>query len=389
MDIIVLASELSSTRGGIEKSLFDICRGLDQKGHNITLLYEKPGDQLIEYQKFCKHLYQVNSYRISRQNPFIFLTELTQIKRRFPVERNYIIYSSQYYNFFFASLLAFLSKSPLVCHLRLPPPTHLKFRLNNIFTVIKERSVLNRVTQFIAVSNSTKNAWIKELNLSEEKFDVVYNGIDLGIFKSSEDYDAVKARWENRKDKKIISYVGRIDRHKGVEVIIKALALLGEKRKDIELLIAGKGVLDGENYTDSLSKLADSLGVGENTRFVGHLANPVALYQASDITVVPSIWAEPFGRVVIESMACQTPVIASNIGGIPEAITDSFSHHLFEPGDEKDLARIIEEIIDWRETLPDLGERCRNKILEKFQLESALVEVEQSLLRACSKIYDQ
>ena len=62
------------------------------------------------------------------------------------------------------------------------------------------------------------------------------------------------------------------------------------------------------------------------------------LLRASDVTVLPSIWSEPFGRIAIESMACETPVVASRVGGIPEILTGEFAEGLFEPGSSTDLA---------------------------------------------------
>lgn len=143
---------------------------------------------------------------------------------------------------------------------------------------------------------------------------------------------------EYSRTKKVIVYVGRLDQHKGVETLIKALAILKQQRSDLQLVIAGKSVLESEDYEQSLHDLVSKLGLETDVLFPGYAKSPVSLYQLSDVMVLPSIWAEPFGRTIIESFACGTPVVASRTGGIPEALSNEFRKFLFSPGDEQDLA---------------------------------------------------
>ena len=131
-----------------------------------------------------------------------------------------------------------------------------------------------------------------------------------------------------------------------------------------------------------MEQLARSLGVEKQVRFLGHLSNPVPLYQISDITVLPSIWSEPFGRSIIESLACGAPVIASRVGGIPEILTGELADNLVTAKDEQALAKRISEVIDWRETDPGYGQRCSDHVFNKFSLESMISGVEKTLLKA-------
>jgi glycosyltransferase involved in cell wall biosynthesis len=115
--------------------------------------------------------------------------------------------------------------------------------------------------------------------------------------------------------------------------------------------------------------------------FLGYIANIVSIYQISDVTVLPSVWSEPFGRTIIESMACGTPVVASRTGGIPEILTGEFESSLFEPKDERDLADKLNTIMNWRDTNTQLGERCRNHVLSKFTLDKMVDGIERVLLK--------
>lgn len=87
------------------------------------------------------------------------------------------------------------------------------------------------------------------------------------------------------------------------------------------LLIAGKPVVQGEDYQKSLEQLSTELGIENQVAFLGHVSNATSVYCVSDDTVLPSKWSEPFRLVIVESMACGTAVVASRIGGISEILT--------------------------------------------------------------------
>lgn len=180
--------------------------------------------------------------------------------------------------------------------------------------------------------------------------------------------------------------MGRLDRYKGVETLIRASALLLKHNVNMKLLIAGKPLRhpnpeEGEKYKQSLEQLSTDLGVEKYVDFLGHVTNTISLYQVSDVTVLPSLWAEPFGRTIIESMACGTPVVASRTGGIPEILTGEFQCGLFEPGNEQSLSDALNQMINWRDRAPEFGERCRKHVLDKFSLDRTVAEIEKVLLR--------
>ena len=105
-------------------------------------------------------------------------------------------------------------------------------------------------------------------------------------------------------ESRVISYVGRLDREKGVETLLKAFALVQKSNINAKLLIAGKPLSTQQEYKNFLEQLAVDLGIQESVNFLGQIANTASLYQASDVTVLPSLWSEPFGRTTIEAMAC-------------------------------------------------------------------------------------
>lgn len=133
-------------------------------------------------------------------------------------------------------------------------------------------------------------------------------------------------------------------------------------------------------YLRSLIQLTDSEGVSDQVEFVGHLANPISLYQASDVNVLPSIWSEPCSLGLFESLACGVPKIASRMGGNPEILAGEFADYLFEPGDAEDLAECLDRVLDWREKDPTLGIRCRQYVSDHFSYEKLIDGIEKNLL---------
>lgn len=368
MHIIALASYLSSKRGGLEISLLDVCRSLAERGHTITLVYEQEGDQLESYQQFCRQLIKVSGYRISPK----FLFDVYKIG----IDQDTIIYSNQYDNFFFAATLSRLRGVPLACHLRLHASTEDLWPKR-----VKQSLTLKGIDRCIAISQAVKVDWIEKLGIPGDRIDVVFNGIHPDAFTMPESLASVRQQWGLPETAKVISYAGRLETCKGIETLLKSFALLLKSGREARLLIAGKPLISGDEYRDSLQQLARDLGVSEHVQFLGHVSNTQALYQASDITVLPSLWLEAFGRVVIEAMACGTPVVASRVGGIPEILTGEFQPWLVEPDNAQELCDRLQHLLDWRETDPSLSQRCREHVVRNFNLERTINGVEDILLK--------
>ena len=157
MKILVLENEPSSSRGGQEWSLLDVCSGLAQRGHDIHLIYTEDGDLLKSYKKFCKSLTKVRRYLVDvkggRRNKVISLIDywLCSILPVLKISPD-VVYINQCKDAFFGGTIAQLKGVPLVCHLRLFPPK--KF-------LPQIRPWLKSVTHFIAVSESIRSHCLK------------------------------------------------------------------------------------------------------------------------------------------------------------------------------------------------------------------------------------
>jgi glycosyltransferase involved in cell wall biosynthesis len=108
----------------------------------------------------------------------------------------------------------------------------------------------------------------------------------------------------------------------------------------------------------------------------------IEYYDRSDIMLVPSLWAEPFGLVVAEAMARELPVIGSKVGGPAEILTHDTDGLLTEPGDERALAAVLKDLVANPDKRKRLGEAAKATVQARFTIEENARRVEQHLLKA-------
>jgi glycosyltransferase involved in cell wall biosynthesis len=165
-----------------------------------------------------------------------------------------------------------------------------------------------------------------------------------------------------------ILYIGRLKWLKGVHVLIKAFRDL--KCKNVKLHIVGRGPEE-----EKLKKLA---GLDMRIIFHGFVSEikKQELLQKANITVIPSLWPEPFPMTALESLQRGIPVIASKIGGLPEIVKDEYNGKLFEPGNFEELKRIINELINDGETIRKMGKNAVESIT-RYKLDEHLAKLEK------------
>ena len=378
MKILVLENEPSSRRGGQEWCLLDVCRGLAQRGHEIHLAYNTDGDFLTTYQEFCKSLVKVRSYRISkvrrkklRSSIAWLLSILRGLKTPFDV-----IYVNGCGDNFFGGTLAQIKGAPLVSHLHFIPPQGRVFD-GEIGTGLKS------VTRFITVSEATRTSYIKA-GFDPKTIEVVYNGIDQERFVLKDDRPQTRRALGLPLGAFVVIYAGRIDRPKNIEMLLEAFARLGLTAQQARLLIVGGPLLHktpeaAENYVQELLSLCDKLAIGNSVHWLGRRADLPELFRAADVSVLPSMQPETFGRVLVESMACGTPALGLRFGAIPEVLSGEFERFQIDVGDVSGLANLLQSLNGWQQHDPTLGQRCRAYVEEYFAMERMVEGVEKVL----------
>ena len=174
---------------------------------------------------------------------------------------------------------------------------------------------------------------------------------------------------------------------KGVEVAVDALhRLKGSANGDgrsWQLSLAGAG---NSNHVSKLKKKVAKLGLSNQVHFLGYIPQDdlPSLYRDHGILLVPSLWEEPFGRVVIEGMASSCLVLASHRGALPEIVRHGESGILFSPGDAQELASWLGHAAKNPEWASSITSYAHQYALREFNFEKMMTKVENLLWKVAS-----
>jgi D-inositol-3-phosphate glycosyltransferase len=198
----------------------------------------------------------------------------------------------------------------------------------------EERQVAQTCHRIIAATENEKIALFRFYDVPPEKVSVIPCGVNFSVFKPMD--KAVARQNLGLKEGKIILFVGRIERLKGIDRIINALPFLGDIKPQV-IVVGEDGNRPGE--VQKLKALAENLGVGQFITFRGvvdHEQLPL-YYNAADVCAFPSFY-ESFGLVPLESLACGTPVVATEVGDLKHIILDGQTGYVIPNGQAPLLA---------------------------------------------------
>lgn len=184
---------------------------------------------------------------------------------------------------------------------------------------VEERSVYHRARRLIVLSRAFGDILVRDYGVAPDKVRVIPGGVDLQRFRSvGSRADARRALgWDL--DRPTVVTVRRLAPTKGIENLIAAVDLLRHRVPDVQVVIAGGGPLAGKFH-----RQVRDMGLDRWIRFAGYVsdADLPRVYRAADVFVVPTLAFEGFGLVVLESLACGTPVLVTPVSGLPEVVND-------------------------------------------------------------------
>jgi len=206
--------------------------------------------------------------------------------------------------------------------------------------------IMTRGDHVICVSNAVRQYIMRHYDTDANRITVIPRGIDLVVF-NPENVDRTFMKQFSQtyglQGRFVISAVGRITQLKDIETLIRAVAVVRQTRPDVLTLIVGGVRQDKQNYFQSLQALVAELGLADVVVFTGSQSNVAEIYAMSDVVVSSSKKPETFGRSVAEAIAMNTPVIATNHGGVLDIVQEGVNGFLVEAGDSGALAAKIAE----------------------------------------------
>lgn len=232
-----------------------------------------------------------------------------------------------------------------------------------------ERRIMTLSDQIVASTPLDRDQMVKHYGASSGSIAVIPPGVDLDLFRPRR--RSLARATLGLGDRPVVLFVGRIQRLKGVDMLLRAIGAINAAAPDLRptVLIVG-GSAEGAQVSaereelQRLRQLAQSLEVTEQVRFVGSVPQerlPV-YYAAADLTVMPSTY-ESFGLVALESMACGTPVVATRVGGLATLVRDSETGYLVPWRDPQLFGERIQYLLTNPSLRRRLGRNAREHAL--------------------------
>lgn len=209
---------------------------------------------------------------------------------------------------------------------------------------LAERMLSRLTARYIAVSNWLAESLVETCGISRDKITVIPNGIDLAALANNR--PPGEREW-------LVGTVARLAPQKGVDFFLRASAILAAEFPDLRFLVVGDGPLMSQ-----LKELARQLGISERVVFTGQRDNVPALLGKLSVYVQPSL-SEGQGLAVLEAMAAGCPVVATRAGGLKEVVVHGENGLLATPGDSRELAFFVAQLLRNPGLAARLGERAK------------------------------
>jgi glycosyltransferase involved in cell wall biosynthesis len=228
-----------------------------------------------------------------------------------------------------------------------------------------DRRLAGMVSAFIYISKAVQGCHLRA-GVPRSKGRVVYNAVDTSAFGEMLAVPSVRQSLGFANGDLCVGIVGRLERWKGQDVFLRAMALVKDVIPQAKGVVIGDPVPYDPEYRHWLVRLRDGLGLSERVAFHPFQREMPVVMAALDVLVLSSTSPEPFGRVLIEAMAAGKPVVAADGGAAREIVEDGNQGLLVQPGNERALADAIIYVLTHRDRAAAMGQRGRATAQTRF-----------------------
>lgn len=339
--------------GGAEISLLAHIRKVDKQKYTITLVCS---ELLLPYAQDIQGItiIPMQFYLLHRLNPLVLVRYLIMVWSLIRIIQGKhidIVHTNSVKAHYVGSIASLLTGKRCFLWMRDDTMNHFLFNI-----------VRHVVYRIIFISAYIESIFGKSANTC-----VVHNGTEIYIQQISKEERLLLRRKYASDDMPILLCTERLVHWKGVHILLEALAQLTNNK--YVCLIIGSGKEQRDNAEESLYALQKNLGLNDTVNFLGWRNDIAQFYQIADIFIHPVITPEPFGLVVIEAMAFGLPVIATDLGGPKEIITQGKNGILITPNDSSALAKQITYLLKSPQERKRIGENAQSTVMQTFTQE--------------------
>ena len=210
-----------------------------------------------------------------------------------------------------------------------------------------------------------------------------YDWIDMAKVGHENSGSRIRSEYGFSDTTPLVGCVGRLEHWKGQDVFIRAAALVHRQVPGAWFLVVG-GEVEGrgrESFGDMCRELANGLGLGDQIIFTGHRKDIAHIMESLNVFVHASVTPDPLPGVVMEAMACGTPVVGADAGGVPEEMADRQTGYLYRPGDPKQMAQKIIKLLEDPPKAEQMGLAGQKRVRTVFE--------KKRLCRRIENIYEK
>ncbi len=236
-----------------------------------------------------------------------------------------------------------------------------------------ERVVAYTTDKIMVLTELAKRDLIAFKVTTPDKIIVINSGLELENYRESVvDVQSKKNELQIEEDISVVGVIGRLEPVKGHKYFIEAARMVIEELPKVKFLIVGDGSLRND-----LESQCEELGVLDKCIFTGWKEDVSSILSMLDILVLPSV-NEAVGRILIEAGACGVPVVATNVGGVPEIVRDNETGVLVAPGSPEDLARAMIDLLNSEDKRQQMSIAAEEWIDDRFSAHRMVEEVSNS-----------
>jgi glycosyltransferase involved in cell wall biosynthesis len=373
----ILFLDQSGKLGGAELSLSDVVRAF-QPDCLVGLFEPGPFRDLLQNQGIAVEVLGRQALAVQKESSLWqglqSITHLwplvNQVVRR---SRAYdVIYTNTSKALVVGAIAASITRKPLVHHLRdIVSQEHFSAANQKLMVTL-----LNQVaTLVIANSHATRTALV-QAGGKPAKIQVIYNGFAPDRYGVDEETHKQLRKELGLADKFVVGHFSRLAPWKGQHVLIKALAHAPEP---VVALLVGSALFGEDDYVNDLHHLVAELNLNHRVHFLGFRSDIPELMHACDLIAHTSTAPEPFGRVIVEAMMCNRPVVAAAAGGAQELVEHGKTGWLCPPGDARKLADIINTACTEPQVTSGIAQQGQRYSQSRFDLNRTNQEIEYLL----------
>ena len=369
VNILYLITDLDI--GGAEKALARTVIGLDKRKHNPTVCCLRGHGPVAEEIELAG----VTVAPLNMSGKFD-LAAVFKLFRLLWEEKINIIHSYLYHANILGRIVGRAARVPIIISSeRSVILSEGVVNKNTLEMGSRLRRLMNGLSMRLSDRVVTVSELVRETLIAASKIDpkrlvTIHSGVNLEDYKIDGDITAKKKSLGLETSALVIGAIGRLGRVKGVEYLLRAAAKVILKNPDAAFLIVGDGSQRG-----ALEQLARSLHISHRVVFTGQRDDVPELLAVMDVLVLPSLY-EGLPNAVLEAMAAGKPVIATRVGGTPEAVEDGVTGLLVPPRDPEALAEAIIALLQDQERAEAMGRAGRARVEKHFSVERMVQETE-------------